>query len=75
MISTISSRGQTAVPAEIRKKLKIKPNSKLQWLVEKKGIRVIPISDPIEALAGKFKGSRLTESLIEDRDKERKGRD
>jgi AbrB family looped-hinge helix DNA binding protein len=73
MISTISSRGQTAVPAEIRRKFEIKPNTKLQWLAEKKGIRVIPISDPIEALAGRFKGSKLTESLIQDRNKERKG--
>ena len=73
MITTISSRGQTAVPAQIRKRFKIKPNAKLQWLVEERNIRVIPISDPIEALAGRFKGKRLVESLIQDRDKERKG--
>ncbi len=73
MMSTISSRGQTAVPAEIRRKFEIKPNTKLQWLVEKKWIKVIPVSNPIEALAGRFKGSKLTESLICDRDKERKG--
>jgi AbrB family looped-hinge helix DNA binding protein len=51
MQTKVSSRGQTAIPAQIRKKYGINGNSKLQWIDEGEIITVVPISeDPIKAL-------------------------
>jgi AbrB family looped-hinge helix DNA binding protein len=32
MKSTVTARGQTAIPAEIRRRYNIKPNTKLEWI-------------------------------------------
>lgn len=73
METTITERGQTAVPAAIRKRYNLKPHTKLEWLETPNGISVIPIpDDPIKAFRGIFKDSRLTtEALLRDRAKER----
>ena len=72
METTITERGQTAVPAMIRKRFHLKPHTKLEWVVTSHGISVIPIpEDPIKEFRGIFKGSGLTESLLKERAKER----
>ena len=72
MQSMVSVRGQTVIPAEIRKRHNIKSDTRLMWLDDGKVIRVIPIpGDPIEALRGMFKGSNLVEALLEDRRQDR----
>ncbi len=40
MLTTVSSRGRTSVPAEIRRKYGIKENTKLQWIDEGEYITV-----------------------------------
>jgi len=68
----VSSRGQTAIPAEIRKRYGIKENSKLQWIDEGEIITVVPISeDPIKSFRGMSKNKNLVKDLLEDRKKER----
>ena len=70
MHSTVSERGQTSIPAEIRKELNLKAKTKLSWMVDGDLIIVMPVpDDPIKAFRGKSKG--LTEALLKSRREER----
>ncbi len=72
MLTTVSSQGQTSIPAEIRKKYGINANTKLQWIDEGELITVVPISnDPIKSFRGKSKRKDLVKSLLEARKEER----
>jgi len=73
MESTImSERGQISVPAEIRKRYKIKKGTRLAWLDNGETITVIPLpNDPLEALYGCAKDENLMEALMEYRREER----
>lgn len=72
METTITKRGQTVVPARIRKQFKIQEGDRLVWLVDGKTIRVIPVpADPIAALKGSAKGENLVSRLLEERKKDR----
>lgn len=57
MRSTITQRGQTVVPASIRRALGLSPADRLEWVVTAEGVRVIPVkADPIAALRGQGRG-------------------
>ena len=72
MLTTVSSRGQTSVPAEIRRKYGIKGDSKLQWIDEDGYITVVPVgNDPISSFRGKSRGKKLVAALLEARKRER----
>ena len=72
MLTTVSSRGQTSIPSEIRKKYSIGANTKLQWIDDGGFITVVPIGiDPIETFRGKSKGKELVKALLEGRREER----
>ncbi len=67
MRSTITERGQTVIPAAIRRELGLTPADRLEWVVTSEGIQVIPVKrDPIEALRGRGRGGGVRR-LIEDR--------
>lgn len=67
MRSTITSRGQTVIPAEIRKRFRLDPSKKLEWVIDDGNIRVVPVvEDPIDAFRGHGKGG-ATERLLKDR--------
>ncbi|MBA4366645.1 MAG: AbrB family transcriptional regulator [Desulfobacterium sp.] len=71
MKSTITSRGQTVIPAEIRRRFKLNPSKKLEWIVDQDGIRVVPvIEDPINAFRGRGKGGSV-KRLLHDRKRDR----
>ena len=71
MRSTITTRGQTVIPAEIRRRFCLTPAQRLEWVVESDGIRVVPVADdPIEAFRGRGKGGG-TARLLEDRQADR----
>jgi len=73
MESTVTVRGQTAIPAAIRRKYNIKAKTKLEWIDDGYTITVLPIpQDSIKALKGKFKDADLLKSLLESRKEERK---
>lgn len=71
MRSTITSRGQTVIPASIRKKLGLGPADALEWVLDGDQVRVIPVRrDPIAAFMGRGKGGGA-ERLIAERRAER----
>jgi len=72
MQTTITKRGQTVVPAQIRKRYNIHEGDQLVWLDDGKVIKVIPVpGDPIRALRGSGRGHHLTEKLLESRGKDK----
>lgn len=72
METVITERGQTVIPAAIRKRYNLTRGSRLAWLDDGKTIKVIPIpDDPIKALHGIGKGEGLLEALLEERRKDR----
>lgn len=72
MQSTITSRGQTVIPVEIRKLFHLGPSDRLQWVVGTDGIRVTPVvANPIAAFRGSGKGGG-TARLVTERRKDAK---
>ena len=71
MKTTVTSRGQTVVPAKIRKDYKIRPQTQLEWIDDGETIRVMPIpSDSIHSAKGSSKG--LRQKLLKERERERR---
>ena len=71
MRTTVTSRGQTVVPAQIRKAYHIGPQTQLEWLDDGQTIRVVPIPpDPIRAAKGVSRG--LHAKLLKERERERR---
>lgn len=72
MQTSVTKRGQTVIPAEIRKRYDIQAGDHLVWLDDGKSITVVPVpSDPIKALRGRGKGERLLKRLLEARQRDR----
>jgi AbrB family looped-hinge helix DNA binding protein len=72
MKTKVTTRGQVSIPAEIRKKLHIETDTKLEWCIEGNAIRVVPVpKDPISAFRGKGKGVYTTQDLLKERTQER----
>jgi AbrB family looped-hinge helix DNA binding protein len=72
MLTTLSKRGQTVVPAAIRKRHGIQEGDRLVWIDDGETIKVIPIpSDPVRALKGIARGERLVQELMKYRREER----
>ena len=69
METTLTDRGQTAIPARIRKRFSLKPGQKLVWVDDGDVIFVAPVArNPIQAFRGSLKKSpSLTASLLRDR--------
>lgn len=70
--STVSSKGQTVIPKEVREALGIKEGSELHWYVD--GDRVIVRrfpDDPVAASIGAWKDNPVTTAaLLEERRKD-----
>lgn len=68
METLVSKRGQTVVPALIRKRYHIHEGDRLVWVDDGKSIKVIPVpAKALEALRGRGKDEALLEKLISDR--------
>jgi AbrB family looped-hinge helix DNA binding protein len=52
MRTTVTKRGQVSIPSEIRKKLQIGPDTKLEWVVEGTTARVIPLPFDAKSVSG-----------------------
>ena len=72
MKTTVTRRGQTVVPALIRKRYEIREGDHLVWLDDGQVIKVIPIpADPVKALRGCAQGENLLEALLKSRREDR----
>jgi len=72
METAVTKRGQTTIPASIRKRYQIKEGDCLVWLDDGQSIKVVPVpADPIRALRGSGRGERLLELLLATRREER----
>lgn len=57
MRSTITERGQTVIPAAIRRQFHLSPADRLEWVSDNGTIRVVPVrANPVEAFRGQGKG-------------------
>jgi AbrB family looped-hinge helix DNA binding protein len=73
MRTTVSSRGQTAVPAEVRRRFNLKERSQLEWIIEGDVITVLPVPpDPVRAFRGSLRGKYSGEAFLKQRARERK---
>lgn len=72
MQTTISRRGQTVVPAAIRKRHHLLDGDKLVWVDDGESIKIVPIpTDPVRALKGIAKGEHSVQELMKYRREER----
>jgi len=66
--TSVTQKGQTVVPAPLRKRFNIGPNSQLVWSTDGNVIYVTPIPpDPIRALRGSTEKRRLLRELLKSR--------
>ncbi len=70
MKTTVTARGQTVIPAKVRRAHRIAPRTRVEWIDDGETIRVVPLpEDPIAAARGAAKGLRKV--LLRDRKRER----
>jgi len=68
MKTAVSKRGQTAIPASLRRKYHISKESYLEWIDTGEEIRVVPVPKNVLAtLRGIAKGEGLREKLLRER--------
>mgnify|MGYP001156588259 CR=1 FL=1 len=71
METTVTKRGQTVIPATIRRQYRIQDGDRLTWIDEGQSIRVVVVpADAIAALEGSGRGERLVERLLNERRKD-----
>ncbi len=71
MQTAVTRRGQTVIPALLRKRYRINEDTQLVWLDDGETIRVVPIpAEPLRALRGRGRGEGLTEKLLAERRKD-----
>lgn len=72
MQTSVTKRGQTVIPALIRKRYQIHEGDRLVWLDDGQVIKVIPVpADPVRALRGRGRGEKLIQKLYDSRQEER----
>lgn len=65
MKTIISERGQTAVPAQVRRQLGLKSGQQLQWVASGEVVYVIPVSkDAVKAFRGSSPAKGLNTALL-----------
>jgi bifunctional DNA-binding transcriptional regulator/antitoxin component of YhaV-PrlF toxin-antitoxin module len=70
MRTTLTSRGQTVIPAKIRKDHALGPETLLEWIDDGDTIRVVPLPrDPIRAAIGSTAG--FGDKLLAERGRDR----
>jgi len=71
MRSTLTARGQTVVPVEVRRKFNLTQADRLEWIIENNILRVIPVhQNPVDEFRGEGRGGAVIRLLAE-REKDR----
>jgi antitoxin PrlF len=73
MESRVSARGQTVIPAEIRRKLGLKAGARLWWAVYEEGAIVVALpQDSVRGASGMLEGYDINSAVVlEERRKDR----
>lgn len=72
MMSTVTTRGQTAIPAAIRRQYNLLSRSKIEWIDDGHSIAIVPVAeDAIKTLRGKYHRYGLSNALTKSRVEER----
>jgi len=72
METKVTKRGQTVVPAEIRRRYGIGEGDRLLWLDDGTVIKVVPLAgDALRALRGCGRGEGLVDKLLQSRREDR----
>jgi antitoxin PrlF len=58
LVSTLTSKGQVTIPAEIRRHLGLAPHDKIAFVVEADSVRIAPTESVIQRTAGIMKNHR-----------------
>jgi AbrB family looped-hinge helix DNA binding protein len=74
LTSTITERGQTTIPAEVRKALSLKPHQRLTYEIRNDGVVVRPETENLMDLEGALKSRVPAGSKMEERQKARQAR-
>ena len=72
--STITDRGQTTIPAAVRKALKLKPRQRLTYEIQTEGVLIRPETENLMDLAGCLKSKVPAGMKAEERKKARETR-
>ncbi|MHA1292530.1 MAG: AbrB/MazE/SpoVT family DNA-binding domain-containing protein [Promethearchaeota archaeon] len=65
-ISTVSDKGLTTIPKDIRKKLNIKKGDKIHWILTGKDeSELIIVKDPLKYLTGRYSREDITHEKVE----------
>lgn len=70
--STVTDKGQTTVPKEVRDALGIKPRQRLQWNVSKEGTAVVRAEPSALSLFGSLKSDKRFPGIAEEKAAARK---
>ena len=66
MTATVTAKGQVTLPVEVRRRLGLKPGSKLEFIViDDNRLEVIPISETVSSLKGMVPKPKKTLSLAD----------
>ena len=75
MRTRVTKRGQVSVPSDVRRKLQKGPATVLEWVVEGRTARVIPLpADPVRAFRGSGRGGQVA-ALLRERKRDRQRED
>jgi len=70
--TTVTKRGQTVIPAALRKQYGLSAGDSIAWIDTGTSIKVLPLPvDPIAALRGSGAGEPLVECLLAAREEDR----
>jgi antitoxin PrlF len=72
--STLTDRGQTTIPAAVRKALKLKPRQQLTYEIRQEGVLIRPEAESLMDLAGCLKSNLPVGTKQEEREKARETR-
>ena len=71
MRTVVTKRGQTVIPASLRRKYGIGGGTRLEWIDTGETLKVVPIpADVIRELRGAAAGEALTRKLLEERERD-----